>query len=81
MRHALFHADRGESTLRSRDALFRENACIDQRQLDVVKSGDASEQIERLEDEADLFVSDARQFVVIEFADKLVVQPVIPLRR
>ena len=60
-------------------ALFRRNAGVDQRQLDVVQGGGAGQQVEGLEDEADFLVADAGQFVVVQFADQLTVQPVVAL--
>ncbi len=44
-----------------------------------MQGGGARQQVEGLKDEADFFVPDARQFVVIELADQLIVQPVISL--
>ena len=41
----------------------------------------ARQQVERLEDEADFLVADARQLVVVHVADVLAVQEVGPLRR
>ena len=54
-------------------------AVIDQRQLDVVQRGGARQQVEGLEDEADLLVADARQLVVVQLADQLAVEPVAAL--
>ncbi len=59
------------------DPLFRRNACIDQRQLHVVQRRGARQQVEGLEDEANLLVADARQLVIVELADQLSVQPVV----
>ena len=52
---------------------------IDQRQLHVVQGGSPRQQVEGLEDKADLPVADAGQLVVVQFADQLAVQPVQPL--
>ncbi len=41
----------------------------------------AGQQVEGLEDEADFLVADARQLVVVEFADQLAVEPVLALGR
>ena len=54
-------------------------AVIDQGQLDVVEGGGAGQQVEGLEDEADLLVADAGELVVVELADQLAVEPVLPL--
>ena len=50
---------------------FLRDAGVDQRQLDVVQRGGARQQVERLKDEADLLVADARQLVVVHLADLL----------
>ena len=76
-----FHADRGQGFFGALDAFVRGNAGIDQRQLDVVQRGGAGQQIEGLKHEADFFVADAGQFVVVQFADQLAVQPVLALAR
>jgi hypothetical protein len=69
----------GERFLGALDALRRRGAVVDQRQLDVVQRGGAGQQVEGLEDEADLLVADARQLVVVQFADQLAVEPVAAL--
>ena len=61
------------------DALLGGHAGVNQRQLHVVQRSGAGQQVEGLEDEADFLVADARQFVVIQFADQLAVQPVAAL--
>ena len=63
------------------DARGRGGAVVDQRQFHVVQRGGARKQIECLEDEADFLVADARQLVVVEFADELTVEPVAALGR
>src|SRR6266511_3657067 len=50
---------------------------VDQRQLHVVERVGAREEVELLEDEPDLFVPDARQFVVRQIAHLLAVEPVL----
>ena len=57
------------------------HAGVDQRQLDVVERRRARQQIERLEHEADLFVADPRQLVVVHLADLFAVQQVRALAR
>ena len=54
---------------------------VDKRQFDVVQSSRAREQVEGLKDEADLFVADAREFVVVHVGDELAVDPVAPFAR
>jgi hypothetical protein len=49
--------------------LLLRHAGVDQRQLDVVQRRGARQQVERLEDEADVLVADARQLVVVEAGD------------
>ena len=71
MHHALFHADGRKRLFGAFRALFRRNAGIDQRQFHVVKCSCASQQIECLEHESNFFVADARQFIIIQFADQL----------
>ena len=66
--HARFQAHRGQRAFGALDALFTGDAGVDQRQLDVVQGGGAGQQVEGLKDEADFFVADARQFVVVQFA-------------
>ena len=68
-----------EGFLGARDARGGGGAVVDQRQLDVVQRGGAGQQIEGLEDEADLLVADARQLVVVQLADQLAVEPVLAL--
>ena len=46
-----------------------------------MQRGGAGQQVEGLEDEADLLVANAGEFVVIEFADHLAVEPVETLAR
>ena len=67
------------------DSLARSMRCggggavVDERQLDVVQRGGAGQQVEGLEDEADLLVADAGQLVVVQLADQLAVEPVFAL--
>ena len=71
----------GQGLLGALDALGGRRAVVDERQLDVVQRGGAGQQVEGLEDEADFLVADARQLVVVEFADQLAVEPVVALGR
>ena len=79
VRHAVFQAHGFQGVLGALDAFVGRHAGVDQRQLDVVQGGGAGQQVEGLEDEADFFVADAGQFVVVHFADQLAVQPVLAL--
>ena len=68
-----------ERFLGALQALFGGDAGVDQRQLDIVQRGRTGKQVEGLEDESDFLVADAGELVVVQFADQLVVQPVIAL--
>ena len=70
-----------ERGLRALEPLLLRHAGVDQRQLHVVQRRGARQQVEGLEDEADLLVADARQLVVVHLADLLAVQEVGALRR
>src|SRR5271157_5203400 len=74
--HAVCYADRRQRVFCAFDTLFGRDAGVDERQFHVVQRGCAREQIERLENESDLFVADARQFIVVEFADQLSIEPI-----
>ena len=56
------------------------HAGVDQRQLDVVQGAGAREQVERLEDEADLLVADPGQLGVGQVRHALPVEPVLARR-
>ena len=76
MHHAGFHANRCQSLLGAFQPVFGRDTRIDERQLDIMQSGGASQQVEGLEHETDFLVADAGQFVVVEFAHQLRVQPI-----
>ena len=61
-------------------ALVGGGSVVDQGQLDVVERGGPGQQVEGLEDEADLLVTDASQLVVVELGDVVSVEPVLALR-
>jgi hypothetical protein len=79
--HAGAEVDGLEDGLGAGDALGGGGAVVDEGQLDVVQRGGAGEQVEGLEDEADLLVADAGEFVVVELADVVAVEPVLALGR
>jgi hypothetical protein len=79
--HARFEADVGERLLGAFNALGGWSAVIDERQLDIVERACARQQVEGLEDESDFLVPDSREFIVIQFADELTVEPVLAFRR
>ena len=78
--HAIAEADTLQSMRRLRAPLPCREAGVDQRQLHVVQRVSARQQIERLEDEPDFLVPNARQFVVLEVTDLLAVEPVLTAR-
>jgi hypothetical protein len=75
------HADALEGRLHALLALARTHAAVRQRQLDVLVDGEIADQVERLEDEADLAVAYARPVRGGELRDVLAVQQVLPVRR
>src|ERR1044072_7325265 len=80
VRHPLGEIDCLQRLLRHLVALRRADAAVDQRQFDVVQSCRAREQVERLKDEADFLIANAREFIVVHIGDVLAVQPVLSLR-
>ncbi len=75
--HSRLHAHRSQSFLSPFHALGRGHARINQRQLHIVQSRCARQEVEGLEDKSNLFVPDAGQFVVVQLADLLTIQPVL----
>src|SRR5690606_34321607 len=62
--------------------LLVQSGSVRQRQLDVLEHREIADQIERLEDEADLAVANFRALRVVELLDRRAVQPVAaPARR
>ncbi len=56
------------------------NAPVNQRQLDVVQSGGARQQIESLKDEPDFLIANTREFIIVHLRNVLAVKPIISLR-
>src|SRR5207302_9394827 len=54
---------------------------VDERQLDVVQRRRPRQQVERLKDEADLFVADPGERVIAQVGDLLSVEPVLAAGR
>ena len=83
--HALAEADDLEHFLRALVPLgglhLVRAAVVEQRQLDVVERRRPRQQVEPLEDEADLLVADDRQLVLRHPGDVLAVEEVLPARR
>ena len=61
-----------------RAPLGRSHARVRQRQLDVLQRGRAGQQVEALEDEADLAVADHGELVLVEQLDVDAVEQVAP---
>ena len=74
--HAVGEADLLEQQLDPRLALARAVAVEEQRHLDVLEGGDLRQQVEVLEDEADLAVADVGELVDVELRDLLAVEAV-----
>ena len=79
--HAVGEIDLRERFLGALDAFGSGSAVVDHGQLDVVKSGGAREQVERLKDEADFLVADVGELVVVELADEATAEPVAAFAR
>ena len=71
--HPVGEADLLEQLLDPLLALARARALEQQRHLDVLVGGDLRQQVEALEDEADLAVADVGQLVDVELGDLLAV--------
>ncbi len=67
--HALAEPDPLQGAARPFPALAARHAGVDQRQLDVLQRVGARQQVEGLEDEADLLVADGRELAVVEPLD------------
>ena len=65
-----------ERRARAHVAILGRNARVHERQLDVAQRRRARQQVERLKDEADLFIPDARELVVVHLAHLLAVQEI-----
>ena len=66
--HAVAQVHHLQGPPRPLQPLLLGHAGVDQRQLDVVQRGGARQQVEGLEDEADLAVADRGQLVVVHLA-------------
>ena len=79
VQHARAEADALEGSLGALLALCCRSAVIDERQLDVVERCGPGQEIEGLEDESDLLVSDTGQLVVVQLGDVVAIEPVFAL--
>ena len=78
MIHPLLELHLLQCVLRTPLALVGGDACIHERQLDVMKRRGARQKIERLENESNLLVPHARQLVVSHLRYQRAVEPVLP---
>ena len=76
--HAVRHADPLERLLHALLALLGGHAAVGERQLDVLVHREVADQVERLEDEADLPVADARPLGEGEVGHLLAVEQYLP---
>jgi hypothetical protein len=79
--HAVGKPDLDDCLFREAAPLCRTHPGVDQRQLDIVEYIGAGQEIEGLEDEADLFVSDLGQTVLAERTDISAVKKIGPRGR
>src|SRR5215469_13543518 len=75
------HANALEGMLDLLLALGGTRAAIGERELHILVDGQITDQVERLEDEADLAIADARTLAGREIGDRLVVQEVRAIGR
>src|SRR5262245_10242352 len=75
------HADLRESFRHALASLGDAEAAIGQRQLDVLPHGQVTDEIETLEDEPNLAVSDTGAPDVVEMLDRFAAQQVTAVRR
>ena len=75
--HARGQADLGQRVLDALLALGRVEAAVAQRHVDVVEQVQVGDQVEALEDEAELFVAQARARVVVHALDVDAVEHVL----
>ncbi len=81
MRRAIAELDAFERFHRALLPLGGTRAGVHQRELDIVQCRRARQEVERLEDEPDLLVPDARELVVLHRGRELAVEPVLAFVR
>ena len=81
MAHAVCHADLLESLLHALLALGSAKATIGQRQFYILLDREVADEIEALEDEADLTVADAGPLGKAQICDRMAVQGIASARR
>src|SRR5271170_1573378 len=74
--HAVAQTDSPQGGLGALDTLSGVRAVINQWQFDVMQSRSASQQIEGLKNEANLPVANPGQFVIIQVANQVPVEPI-----
>ena len=74
--HAMRHADALQRLMHALLALRAGHAAIGERQLDVLIHRQIADQVERLEDEADLAIANARPLAQLQTLDGFAVQDV-----
>src|SRR2546423_12138854 len=78
---ALVEADALQSFERALASLVAPEACVEQRELDVLPDRRARQKIEGLENESDFLIADARQRAGREQRDVFAVEPILAGRR
>ena len=81
MLHPMSHAHAFENFLHALFSLGRGHAAIGERQLDVFEDGEVANQIERLENEADLAIANASAVRERKIRHRVSIDPVIALGR
>src|SRR5579875_154500 len=74
VQHTLFEVYRAQGTASSLQSLVRGHPSVNQGKLYIMEGGRASQEIERLKYEADLFVTNPRQLVIVHVADQLAIE-------
>jgi len=77
--HAGAETDGLEDIFGTFGAVGGRGAVVNEGQLDVVERGGTSEKVEGLEDEADFFIANAGELVVVELGDVVTIEPVAAL--
>jgi hypothetical protein len=76
--HARDQIDAFQRLLGALHPLFGGSAVIDQRQLDIVQSRRAWQQVESLEDETYFLIPDIGKLIIVKIADEAPSQPIAP---
>jgi hypothetical protein len=76
---AFFEADEAEELESTSPALFAADTGVDERQLDVAHDGEAREEVEALENEADFVAAELGELAVFVARNELAVEEVLAL--